>query len=188
MNAQKSRNLIPWHTLAAAALILGGLAGEVAAQAPALSSNSAPAQASTEGPGPARPKPEQGRVEGTVTFSWAVGGDPTPMDRRLDRGGDLRGTRDLTPWPRPSFSTVTIVAYPLKAGPGAQEPSPRSPRNPVATAVPDFNGRFSMALDPGEYEIVGIPGTRPGRTDRVPTRSFKVRVEPGKSVSCLFSF
>jgi hypothetical protein len=110
------------------------------------------------------------------------------MNIPIDPGGRLRGPVETSPFPRPSFSTVTIVAYPLKADPSLQEPIPRNARPPVATALPDFNGRFSMALDPGEYEIVAISETRPGRTDRVPTRSSRVRIESGKTERCLLSF
>ena len=189
MKAPTPRNLTPWHALAGATLVFVSLTWEVAAQAPDPSSNPVPARVSTEAPAPAKPKLQQGRVEGTVTFSWAAGGNPSsPMNAPVDPGGRFRRPAEISSYPRPSFSTVTIVAYPLKADPSLQEPIPRNARAPVATALPDFNGRFSMALDPGEYEIVAISETRPGRIDRVPTRSSRVRIESGKTERCLLSF
>lgn len=187
MNTQATRILNPWRALAAAALLPSFLAGEVAAQAPA--SNPTPAQASAETTAPPRARVPQGRVEGTVTFSWAAGANPSsPMAMPVDPAGRFRSPMETSPFPRPSFSTVTIAAYPLKPGPNAQEAVGRNARAPAATAIPDDNGRFMISLDPGEYEVVAIAETRPGRSDRVPTRSTRVHIEPGKTERCLLSF
>lgn len=188
MNTPATRILTPWRTLAAV-LLPGLLAGAAAAQAPAPSSNPAPAQASAEAIAPPVGRVQQGRVVGTVTFSWALGGNPSsPMTAPVDPGGRFRSPMEPSPFPRPSFSTVTIAAYPMKPGPNTQESIARSARAPVATAIPDDNGRFMISLDPGEYEIVAVAETRPGRSDRVPTRSSRVRIEPGKTERCLLSF
>lgn len=117
---------------------------------------------------------KQGRIEGTVTFSWVVPGEASNLRGRMDEVGNFRGTVNVVNSRRPN-AWLTIFRKGVKGG------------APIQT-TPDATGRFALALDPGDYFIYCQTEQQPGGWMGSNRKSCEVKVEADKTANCSFSF